>query len=106
MLSGGASRLIFGVRKRDRFWGGDFAQNRKVLAKNTLGFEKKNQNPQFGGKFLGCSFRADSGVVNPRQIWFWIPYPENAMDSRPHFQRMPLITGVTFQPDFGAREIC
>ena len=71
----------------------DFAKNHTVL-------RKKKQNPQFGGKLLGWSFRADSRVVNPRQIWFWTSHPENAMDSRPRFQRMPFNNGGDFSTRF------
>ena len=107
-FSGSASRLIFGGRKSYHFgegfcnhFGGDFVQkNFTVCRKATLIFQKKKQNLQFGGKFLGCNFRANSGVVNPVQIWGWIPHPENATDSQPHFQRMPLIMGVNFQANF------
>ena len=50
--------MIFGVRKRDRFWGGDFAKNHKVLRKNTLGFEKKKSKPAIRREVFGVQFQS------------------------------------------------
>ena len=104
MLSGGASRLIFGMRKRDLFWDGGVAQNHKVFIKNTLGVEKKSE-PAIRREVFGAEFQSRFRGSESTTDLVLDFIPRNATDSPPQKNRMPLITGATFQPDFGVRKI-
>ena len=50
--------MIFGVRERDRFWGGDLAKNHTILQKNHTVLRKKKTKPAIRREAFGVEFQS------------------------------------------------